>query len=163
MENADQSQPTDARTKRIHQENGAAWDILAKDGYAGEIEKDIEFIRNGGVSLMAIERHLLEGVDKWCDCALQLQCSGGRDLLSIWNLGAKRIVGVDISETLIGYAKQKSDALNAPASWNCCDVLETPQELNGTADLVYTGRGALNWMTDLPADQRPSNLPPDDN
>ena len=39
----------------------------------------------------------------------------------------------------------------APASWYRCDVLETPAELDGTADLVYTGRGALNWIMDIEA------------
>lgn len=135
----------------IHRETGDAWEIIAKAGYMGEIAKDTEFLKNGGISLMDIERRLLGDVEKWCDCAIQLQCSAGRDLLSIWNLGAKRIIGLDISETLIGYAKEKSDALNAPASWVCGDILEAPEELDGVADLVYTGRGALMWMTDLEA------------
>jgi len=30
-------------------------------------------------------------------------------------------------------------------------VLQTPEILNGTADLVYTGKGALCWMMDLAA------------
>ncbi len=29
------------------------------------------------------------------------------------------------------------------------DVLHTPSSLDGTADLVYTGRGALNWIMDI--------------
>ncbi len=135
----------------IHQETGAAWQIVAQSGYSGDIEEDVAFIANGGISLLPPEQHLLQGLADWCDCAIQLQCSGGRDLLSIWQLGAKRIVGVDISETLLGYATQKATALNAPATWVCCDILETPQALNGTADLVYTGRGALMWMMDINA------------
>src|SRR5690606_34962460 len=31
------------------------------------------------------------------------------------------------------------------------DVLETPHELDSTADWVYTGRGAINWIMDLDA------------
>ena len=141
----------DTQVGRIHQETGAAWEILAQAGYGAEIVQDVEFIRNGGVSLLDPERRLLKGLDKWCRCALHLQCSGGKDLLSLWNLGAERIVGVDISETLIEYAKRKSDTLNAAATWYCCDVLDAPHELNGSADLVYTGRGALMWMMDLGA------------
>jgi SAM-dependent methyltransferase len=136
---------------RVHQEIGAAWDLIAKAGYSGEIAQDIAFLRNGGISLLAPEQRLLQGLDQWCDCALQLQCSGGRDLLSIWQMGAKRVIGVDISATLIGYATQKATALNAPATWICSDVLATPAALNGVADLVYTGRGALMWMMDLDA------------
>lgn len=151
MTDIDQKKTGKEETLHIHRETGAAWDIVAKAGYMGDIESEIEFIDNGGVSLLGPELRLLEGLETWCHCALQLQCSGGRDLLSIWNLGAKRIIGLDISETLIGYAGEKSDALNAPASWYCCDVLEAPQELDGVADLVYTGRGALMWMIDLEA------------
>jgi len=151
MATADQPQSQDTQVSSIHKETGAAWEILARAGYGAEIAEDVEFIRKGGISLMDPERRLLEGLDQWCSCAYHLQCSGGKDLLSIWNLGAKRIVGVDISETLIGYARRKSEALNAPATWYCCDVLETPHDLNGSADLVYTGRGALMWMMDLEA------------
>ncbi len=139
------------RTSLIHRETGAAWDIVAKAGYSAEITQDVAFIQNGGINLMEPERRLLHDLDEWCHCALHLQCSGGRDLLSLWNMGAKQLIGIDISETLISYAQQKSDALNAPASWYCCDVLETPHALNGSADLVYTGRGALMWMMDIDA------------
>ena len=59
------------------------------------------------------------------------------------------MVGLDISERMIQAARRKSEALNARALWYCCDVLEAPPELDGTADLVYTGRGALSWIMDI--------------
>ena len=65
----------------------------------------------------------------WCKRAIHLQCSGGADLLALWKLGAKEVVGIDISERLIQSAHRKSNALNAPASWHCCDVLDTPHDL----------------------------------
>ena len=52
---------------------------------------------------------------------------------------------------MIDCARRKSDALGAPATWIRCDLLDTPHELDGTADLVYTGRGALNWLMDIDA------------
>jgi SAM-dependent methyltransferase len=58
---------------------------------------------------------------------------------------------VDISDVHIDNARRISSALNAPAEWYRCDILDTPAELDGTADLVYTGRGALNWLQDLDA------------
>jgi len=137
--------------RHIHSETGTAWEILAQAGYSAEIEPDIAFIRSGGINLMPVEQRLLRDLDQWCHCALHLQCSGGKDLLSLWNMGAQELVGIDISETLIGYAREKSEALHAPATWYCCDVLDTPHELDGSADLVYTGRGALMWMMDLHA------------
>jgi hypothetical protein len=52
MANTDQPQARDAEANRIHKETGAAWEIAAKAGYNAEIEEDIEFIRDGGISLM---------------------------------------------------------------------------------------------------------------
>jgi len=80
-----------------------------------------------------------------------LQCAGGTDTLSLWNLGAEEVVGVDISERMLAVAQKKSDAIGAAAHWIHSDVLQVPQELNGTADLVYTGRGALCWIMDIEA------------
>ena len=40
---------------------------------------------------------------------------------------------------MVALAQELTDALEAPATWYCCDVLETPHGLDGTADLVYSG------------------------
>jgi SAM-dependent methyltransferase len=61
------------------------------------------------------------------------------------------VVGIDISDVHIENARLRSEALGAPARWYRCDLLDTPEELNGTADLVYTGRGALFWLHDIDA------------
>jgi len=52
---------------------------------------------------------------------------------------------------MVALAQELTNALEVPATWYCCDVLEVPHELNGTADLVYTGGGALNWVMDIDA------------
>ena len=44
-----------------------------------------------------------------------------------------------------------TEAVGAPARWILSDVLDTPHELDGSADLVYTGRGSLMWLQDLDA------------
>ncbi len=61
------------------------------------------------------------------------------------------MVGVDISEVHIQNAQWTSAQLEMPAQWFCCDLLDTPSELNETADLVYTGQGAINWIHDIEA------------
>lgn len=60
-----------------------------------------------------------------------------------------QVIGVDISDVHIANARRTGEALAAPARWYCCDVLDTPHELDGVADLVFTGRGALCWLHDL--------------
>jgi SAM-dependent methyltransferase len=136
--------------REMHQQNRQAWNEGAAR-YAEEVERDIAYLRAGGRNLVAPELRYLENLGDWCRRAIHLQCAGGRDTLSLWNQGAAEVVGVDISERMIDCARQKSAALGAPAHWYCCDVLETPHALDGTADLVYTGRGALYWLMDLEA------------
>ena len=141
---------TDKNTSELHESNRAAWNEGAMR-YAQEVDEDIAFLRNGGANFCPPEFRYLENLSEWCRRAIHLQCAGGKDTLSLWNLGAKEVVGVDISDMMIECARRKSEALNAPASWYRSDVLQTPQELNETADLVYTGRGALCWIMDIDA------------
>ena len=42
-------------------------------------------------------------------------------------------------------------ALAAPAIFYRSDLLDAPLELDGTADLVYSGRGALCWLHNIDA------------
>jgi SAM-dependent methyltransferase len=133
-----------------HQANRAAWNEAAAR-YAREIEEDVAFIRAGGRSLEAPELRFLTDLAAWCRRAVHLQCAGGRDTLSLWSHGAAEVVGIDISERMIECARRKSALLGAPARWYCCDVLDAPRALDGTADLVYTGRGALCWIMEIDA------------
>lgn len=135
---------------RLHQVTGAAWDVTAKL-YEDAVAADIEFLRDGDNSLMAPERSVLADLGTWCHRAIHLQCAGGKDTLSLLAQGAQEVVGIDISERMTASAKARSDALGAKASWVCCDVLDVPHSLDATADLVYTGRGALPWMMDIQA------------
>jgi len=52
---------------------------------------------------------------------------------------------------MLDLARRLTEATGAPARWIESDVLDTPHELDGTADLVYTGRGSLLWLQDLDA------------
>ena len=58
---------------------------------------------------------------------------------------------MDISEEVIALAREITEDMGGAATWYCCDVLKTPHELDSTADLVYTGGGALIWIMDIDA------------
>jgi SAM-dependent methyltransferase len=133
-----------------HQDNRIAWNEAAQF-YERNVDEDIAFLRSGGKNLCPPELLYLRDLHVWCKRAIHLQCAAGRDTLSLWNQGAAEVVGLDISEKMIQAARRKSDALNAPALWYCCDLLEAPPELDGTADMVYTGRGALCWIMEIAA------------
>lgn len=133
-----------------HAGNHLSWNEAARH-YTQEREETLASLKAGQSSLHPIERANLGPLSPWCDTAIHLQCASGRDTLSLWLEGARQVIGLDISEPMIANAQWLTQALNAPARWYCCDVLDAPHELDGTADLVYTGRGALCWIHDLSA------------
>jgi len=127
--------------------NETAWDRTAQK-YALEVKRDVAFLRESGVALFDAERRILGDLSE-CSRAVHLQCSHGLDALSLLNMGVSEIVGVDISQAMLTLAAQKSEQLGRSATWVHADVLELPASLDGTADLVYTGKGALPWVHDL--------------
>jgi SAM-dependent methyltransferase len=145
--------PTEAELADIptmHAANRAAWDEAA-ERYEGWFDEAVALIRSGGTNLFGVETQLIGDLHGRCRRAIHLQCAGGRDTLSLWNQGADEVIGVDFSPRMLELARRLSQATGAPARWILSDVLDTPAELDGTADLVYTGRGSLIWLQDLDA------------
>jgi SAM-dependent methyltransferase len=134
----------------MHAANRAAWDEAA-ERYEGWFDEAVALIRSGGTNLFGVETQLIGDLHGRCRRAIHLQCAGGRDTLSLWNQGAEAVVGVDFSPRMLALAARLSEATGAPATWILSDVLDTPRELDGTGDLVYTGRGSLIWLQDLEA------------
>jgi SAM-dependent methyltransferase len=132
----------------MHASNRAAWDEAA-ERYEGWFDEAVELIRSGGTNLFGVETELIGDLHGRCRRAIHLQCAGGRDTLSLWNQGADEVVGVDFSPRMLDLAARLTVATGAPARWILADVLETPSELDGTGDLVYTGRGSIIWVHDL--------------
>lgn len=139
---------TPAEVRARHAANRAAWNEAAGH-YARHLDAAIAGLRAGRSTLHPIERANLGDLKPWCGVAVHLQCASGEDTLSLWLEGAKRVVGIDISDVHIANARRTAQALAAPATWHRCDILDAPAELDGAADLVYTGRGALCWIHDL--------------
>jgi SAM-dependent methyltransferase len=140
------SGPEEVRAR--HQANRAGWNQGAAR-YSETLDDTLAFLRAGGSNLHPVERANLGELRSWCRTAVHLQCASGKDTLSLWNEGVARVVGVDISDVHIDNARRLSAALEAPAEWHRCDVLDVPHQLDGSADLVYSGRGALCWIHDL--------------
>jgi SAM-dependent methyltransferase len=134
----------------MHAANRAAWDEAA-ERYKGWFDEAVALIRSGGTNLFGVETQLIGDLHGRCRRAIHLQCAAGRDTLSLWNQGADEVVGIDFSARMLELAQRLTDATGAPARWILSDVLDVPAELDGTADLVYTGRGSLIWLQDLDA------------
>lgn len=136
----------------MHAATHEAWEEAA-ERYERWLPEAIELIGGGGSNLYPEERALIGDLRGGCGRAIHLQCAGGRDTLSLWNHGADEVVGVDYSPRMLDLARRLSEAVGATdaARWIEADVLDTPHELDGTADLLYTGRGSLIWLQDLDA------------
>ena len=134
----------------MHRSNRIAWDEAA-ERYEGWLNEAIDLIRGGGTNLLEPELDLIGDLHGRCRRAIHLQCAGGRDTLSLWNLGAEEVIGVDFSPRMLELAGRLTASTGAPARWILSDVLDLPHELDGTADLLYTGRGSLMWLQDLDA------------
>ncbi len=135
-----------------HAANRAAWDEAA-ERYEGWFDEAVELIRAGGTNLFPEELTRIGDLHGRCRRAIHLQCAGGRDTLSLWHAGAESVVGIDFSPRMLDLATRLADAVGASgiATWIESDVLDVPHELDGTADLLYTGRGSLMWLADLDA------------
>jgi SAM-dependent methyltransferase len=144
----DRAERTDVR--RMHAANRDAWDEAA-ERYEGWFDEAVALIRSGGTNLFGVETELIGDLHGRCRRAIHLQCAAGRDTLSLWNHGADEVIGIDFSPRMLELAERLTAATGAPASWVLSDVLETPHEFDGSADLVYTGRGSLLWIHDLDA------------
>ncbi|MBN1297469.1 GNAT family N-acetyltransferase [bacterium] len=131
-----------------HEANRQAWNEGAVK-YGEELAESIAFIRSGKSNMHPVERRNLGDLSTWCETAVHLQCASGQDTLSLVVEGVRNIIGVDISDRHIANARAMSQALGMPARWIRSDVLSIPHDLDGSADLVYTGRGALCWIQAL--------------
>ncbi len=142
-----------ARAAALHRANVAAWNQAAQR-YRESLDATIAFLRAGNSSLHPVERANLARLGplgSWCRDAVHLQCASGRDTLSLLREGVQRVAGVDISPVHVENARRLSETLglDAESEWHCCDVLDTPHQLDGRFDLVYTGMGGLCWIHDI--------------
>ena len=147
--------PSAEQARRLHRGNVEAWDVAAGD-YATRNADRVRRLRAGESNLHPLERANLARLGplrEWCRDAVHLQCASGFDTLSLLNEGVHRVAGVDISPVHVANAQWVTEQLGWTdrARWFISDVLDTPRDLDGAFDLVYTGRGALCWLFDLHA------------
>jgi SAM-dependent methyltransferase len=133
----------------VTKSNEAAWNLASRK-YVEELDADVALLRDGGTALLPVEQRSLGDLSS-CARAVHLQCSHGLDALSLLNMGVAEVVGVDLSESMLALATEKAKrvGLDARARWVHADVLDVPPEWSASADLVYTGKGALPWVADI--------------
>ncbi|MCG7309158.1 class I SAM-dependent methyltransferase [Brachybacterium sp. ACRRE] len=129
-----------------HEETRRAWDEASRKHVReyGSLLAEARTAR-----LLACEERLLDGLVEHAE-VIHPQSGHGIDDHALLRLGAASVRGVDYSPTAVEAAQRRADELGVPARYI---VAELPQTGLGTAsaDLVYTGKGALIWIEDLGA------------
>ena len=80
---------------------------------------------------------------------VHLQCHIGTDTLS-WVRHGARVVGLDFSPKAVAVARDLARDCGLDAEFVCANLYDAVEALGGRHfDVVYTGIGALNWLSDL--------------
>jgi len=128
--------------------NRTLWDTWTAIHAAGDFY-DLEAFKVGGVRLRPYELELVGDVTG--RTLLHLQCHFGIDTLSWARLGAV-VTGADISPAAVDLASRLAVELGFPsARFVLSNIYDLPANLDGQFDVVYTSRGALNWLPDIRA------------
>jgi len=91
----------------------------------------------------------LEEVGDVRGCSLlHLQCHFGMDSLG-WARHGARVTGLDLSPEAIEAARRLAADTGIDARFVTANVYDAADALGETYDIVYTGRGALNWLPDV--------------
>ena len=126
--------------------NRALWDVWTRVHAAGDFY-DLASFKAGGVRLEPYEIEMVGDVAG--RSLLHLQCHFGIDTLSWARLGAT-VTGADISPAAIELATALAAELGFPdARFVESNLYDLPTNLEGEFDVVYTSRGALNWLPDI--------------
>lgn len=134
----------------LHEENRLSWNAatVAHNSHKGD---QAAFFRNGGNRLHLEERTLLGDLQGLS--LVHLQCNSGQDTLSLAQMGA-HVVGIDISDTAIEFARQLSQEAGIPATFYRSDVYDWLEETSRGIqrfDIVFCSYGAICWLSDLNA------------
>ena len=81
---------------------------------------------------------------------VHLQCHIGTDTVSLAKLGA-RVTGLDFSAAALAQARALAERVGVDVRFVESELYAAPAALGATYDLVYTGVGALNWLSDIAA------------
>jgi SAM-dependent methyltransferase len=127
-------------------ETRAAWAVAARK-YEDEYAAHLALART--VELVPAEVAALGEIVGGADVVHPMS-GNGLDDIALVRLGARAVHGLDYSEAAVASAQRRADELGMP-----CRYTRTTMPASGLdsscADLVYTGKGALIWLSDLAA------------
>lgn len=142
---------TQEARRALHEENRRSWNEATKAHNSHKADQ-AAFFRAGGNKLFPEETDLLGDLSG--KSVLHLQCNAGQDTLSIKQLGAASVTGVDISDEAIDFARKLAADSGIAAEFQRADVYDWLEEAAGRGqrwDVVFCSYGAIIWLSDLGA------------
>jgi SAM-dependent methyltransferase len=137
-----------ATARRRFEDNRANWDDRAAlhvaSGYGIE-----ELVADPARITPEVEQDRARLGDLTGRDVVHLQCHLGTDTVSLARLGARRVVGVDLSPGSLARAREIADRTGADLELVEANVYDARDEVEGDFDLVYTSLGVLCWLPDV--------------
>ena len=133
----DSDASTPETRRALHEQNRLSWNEATRAHNSHKADQ-AKFFREGGQKLGKPEIDLLG--DLRGKSVLHLQCNAGQDTLSIKQLGAAKVAGVDISDEAIDFARKLSADSGVDATFHRADVydwLEQAAQRDERFDIVY--------------------------
>lgn len=130
------------------EQNRRSWNEATRAHNAHKLDQT-GFFKRGGSTLFEEEVELLG--DLGGKRLLHLQCNSGQDTLSLAR-GAGEVVGVDISDEAIAFARKLSEETGIAARFDRADVFDWLPAAAGRGerfDVVFCSYGVVCWLDDL--------------
>lgn len=120
----------------LHEASGYGIEHLlsAPDAVSEEVRPDLHLLGD------------LTGLD-----VIHLQCHLATDTISLARLGARRVVGVDLSGESLRRARALAERAGARLELVEANVYDAREAVTGDFDLVFTTLGVLCWLPDVDA------------
>jgi len=136
--------------KNVTAANREAWEEAAPRHRAINHARYVKnFLTPSYSCLSEIETEVLKSLDVIGKDVAQVCCNNGRELLSIKNMGAARVVGFDGAQGFLDQAQEYANAARVEAEFVCTDIYDIAPEYHENFDIVTITIGVLGWMPDL--------------
>lgn len=130
--------------------NKIAWEQTADEHASSQFQMLCQKFSQPGFNYLGdIETRAFQEIGLAGKSVVQLACNNARELLSIKNLGAEKVVGFDISKPFIEQGKHLAAIANIEAELIACDVYQIPKTYHQQFDIAFISVGALMLMPDV--------------
>lgn len=130
-------------------DNQANWNDRARTHMSGNYYGANELITNPE----SISAELAQDIHRFGNLngksVIHLQCHLGTDTIGFARRGTKRVVGLDLSDTSLEFAKDIAAKSGVTVEFVHSNVYDARENVEGSFDLVYTSLGVLCWLPDI--------------